>query len=621
MKDNTGQVLVQVPVEIANFLLNEKRTALSEIERRHDAPIVIVADEQLQAPHYEVTRIRENELGEETSRPSYQRGTPRKLATIALTKANLNVPPPAVVRNVKPTQPAPVREPRPAPVAETPVPAATPASGGFMGWLKSLFAAPEAASAQPAPLRARDGAREERGDAGGQRRERDRRNGGRQQRRGQPGQGQGQGQAQKEAKADNAQKSVKPAQQNASQKPKSSRQPRQAQVDKGEAGQTRAQTREKPQDKGRGQAQDATPDVKAKMASPDLDQAADGVSARNADDKASIGPTDAAPPAATTQPGDMPIDSAPSDGANADDGTKSEGSGRRRRGRRGGRRRRKPAAEAAATAESSDALEAAANEPVAEVDGSQPEFDFVDVPTARGPHEAPGKTATPVTQAASVATAVTAAAAADAGSDSASEPSSDDISIAGTASVVPTPPASVAAAEAGDAARNEGAAARAPATASAEQTAESPATIAQDAPGQPAPVKPVDAMVDETTPAAAAAASVATAPAVSSEVAAETDVPPGLPIADEHEPAAVGPDASGDASRDPDALPPPATQDQSTSADTLAASRPVSGLFDPVAPATPAVADPAEAAANAVQGGDKDDEEAAPHTAAGERGG
>jgi hypothetical protein len=42
---------------------------------------VIVADDQLETPHYEVTRIRENELGEETSKPSYQRGTPRKLAT------------------------------------------------------------------------------------------------------------------------------------------------------------------------------------------------------------------------------------------------------------------------------------------------------------------------------------------------------------------------------------------------------------------------------------------------------------------------------------------------------------------------------------------------------------
>src|SRR3546814_285200 len=110
MKENTGQVLVQAPVDIANYLLNEKRSALREIEQRHDAPIVIVADEQLHTPHYEVTRLRENELGEESSKPSYRRGSPRKAAAIALTKANLNVPPPAAVTNVQPAQPAPMRE-------------------------------------------------------------------------------------------------------------------------------------------------------------------------------------------------------------------------------------------------------------------------------------------------------------------------------------------------------------------------------------------------------------------------------------------------------------------------------------------------------------------------------
>ncbi|MDX1550034.1 MAG: Rne/Rng family ribonuclease, partial [Lysobacter spongiicola] len=124
MKENTGQVLVQAPTEIANYLLNEKRRALSEIEKRHDAPIVIVADEQLHTPHYEVTRIRENEMGEETNRPSYHRGTPRKLPTHALTKAHLNIPATPAVTNVKPAQPAPLREPReaaPEPQAAAPV--------------------------------------------------------------------------------------------------------------------------------------------------------------------------------------------------------------------------------------------------------------------------------------------------------------------------------------------------------------------------------------------------------------------------------------------------------------------------------------------------------------------
>ena len=87
-------------------------------------------------------RIRENELDEETAKPSYRRGTPRKVATIALTKANLNVPAAPAVTHVKPAQPAPVREPRPEPMpapAPTPVPVAarpapSPATGGFVGW-------------------------------------------------------------------------------------------------------------------------------------------------------------------------------------------------------------------------------------------------------------------------------------------------------------------------------------------------------------------------------------------------------------------------------------------------------------------------------------------------------
>src|SRR5690606_929939 len=66
------------------------------------------------------TRLRANELGEESSKPSYQRGSPRKLATIALTKANLNVPAAAAVTNVRPAQPAPMREPREEEVAAAP---------------------------------------------------------------------------------------------------------------------------------------------------------------------------------------------------------------------------------------------------------------------------------------------------------------------------------------------------------------------------------------------------------------------------------------------------------------------------------------------------------------------
>ncbi|HET6604158.1 MAG TPA: Rne/Rng family ribonuclease [Xanthomonadaceae bacterium] len=158
MKENTGQVLVQAPIEIANYLLNEKRRALSEIEGRHDAPIVLVADGQLKTPHYEVTRLRDNELGEETARPSYQRTTPRKLETHTLTRAHLNIPDPPAVTAVRPVQPAPVREYE----SEVQGPAATPARAGRAGVLSRILgffrgggAAPAAqAASKPRPATA-----------------------------------------------------------------------------------------------------------------------------------------------------------------------------------------------------------------------------------------------------------------------------------------------------------------------------------------------------------------------------------------------------------------------------------------------------------------------------------
>ena len=101
MKENTGQVLVQAPPEIANYLLNEKRRGLVEIEQRHDAPVIVVADDQLETPHFNVTRLREGELGEESAKPSYHRTTPRKLEVHSLTRAQLNIPPPAVTTRSK----------------------------------------------------------------------------------------------------------------------------------------------------------------------------------------------------------------------------------------------------------------------------------------------------------------------------------------------------------------------------------------------------------------------------------------------------------------------------------------------------------------------------------------
>ncbi|MDH5821491.1 Rne/Rng family ribonuclease [Luteimonas sp. RD2P54] len=386
MKDNTGQVLVQAPTEIANYLLNEKRRALAEIEGRHDAPIVIVADDQLQTPHYEVTRIRENELGEETSKPSYQRGTPRRLATIALSKSNLNVPPPPAVTAVRPAQPAPLREPREEPAAEQappPAPVAAPAGGGFMSWLKTLFAGEpggerQVAAGSRAPSATATGERADgdRGDRG------QRRGGGRQgrdgKRRDEPRRAQ-KGPARppreerpQQATAAQQQPQAPRPKQDAAQEDAAPRPPRQPRK-----GRSRGEGARRDPASGADAAAEATnerrttPPVASAVAAPVNAEAAAAV-------PASAGA--AAPEAGTaaTAPTAQPEQDPGAQGA-GDDGNQASGdTGRRRRGRRGGRRRRRGTGETGSAESIDDA--GAGGETVAAADDSQPEFDFDDVP-------------------------------------------------------------------------------------------------------------------------------------------------------------------------------------------------------------------------------------------------
>jgi ribonuclease E len=60
-KDNTAQVRVIAPLEISTFLTNEKRSEIIDIETRHKTQISIIPNPNFQTPHYEVSRLRENE--------------------------------------------------------------------------------------------------------------------------------------------------------------------------------------------------------------------------------------------------------------------------------------------------------------------------------------------------------------------------------------------------------------------------------------------------------------------------------------------------------------------------------------------------------------------------------
>ncbi|GGA95327.1 ribonuclease E [Agarivorans gilvus] len=69
LKENTSEVHAQVPVPVAAYLLNEKRVAINKLEKRHTVRLVIIPNQHMETPHYDVTRIRS---GEETQEASYQ---------------------------------------------------------------------------------------------------------------------------------------------------------------------------------------------------------------------------------------------------------------------------------------------------------------------------------------------------------------------------------------------------------------------------------------------------------------------------------------------------------------------------------------------------------------------
>jgi ribonuclease E len=174
MKDNTGQVLVQVPPAVANFMLNEKRASVVEIELRNKVHVVIVADDKLETPHIEIQRIREADMGEH-SKPSYERLTAVEATPIPKMGQTLGSSEQPAVSGIVPATPAPVREeappaPAPAPAAQRPRPASAPAPQGgviarLLGWFRgSATPAPAQPSerSQPVQPASRQGRRDER---------------------------------------------------------------------------------------------------------------------------------------------------------------------------------------------------------------------------------------------------------------------------------------------------------------------------------------------------------------------------------------------------------------------------------------------------------------------------
>ena len=148
LKQRSSMVQARVPLNVGAYLLNEKRREVADIEQRTATHLVIVPTPDLETPHYEIKRIRDDILEAEGNVPSYE------LMATAVTDDT----PPREGRPPKPQQQAAVKvaPPPPPPPRQDTKPTAQPAkapaeaSPGLFGaigtFFRNLFG-----SDQPAP--------------------------------------------------------------------------------------------------------------------------------------------------------------------------------------------------------------------------------------------------------------------------------------------------------------------------------------------------------------------------------------------------------------------------------------------------------------------------------------
>jgi ribonuclease E len=165
MKDNTGAVHAQVPVDVATFLLNEKRVDLQLLEARHRVSVTLVPNIHLETPNYTVTRLRHDDLNQSDQLPpSYELvevpSEQEKEAIPAQEPAAQRQQ--AAVRGITPQQPAPVaREEAPAAPPASAAPQSSIISKIFALFRRRPAEAPPAATSSAAtetvmPQRARN---------------------------------------------------------------------------------------------------------------------------------------------------------------------------------------------------------------------------------------------------------------------------------------------------------------------------------------------------------------------------------------------------------------------------------------------------------------------------------
>ena len=176
MKEGTAALHAQVPVDVATFLLNEKRSDIMNIESRLKINLILIPNKSLEAPHHHIERLRHDDPRLDDSKSSFDLANePEQASTWSPARAQeTKTRPEALVKSITHSQPAPVHQPAPQPArkAEAPVASQPGLFQRLINWLTggNKPAATPVAVTEPEtstpPRRGRGGERssEQRGD-------------------------------------------------------------------------------------------------------------------------------------------------------------------------------------------------------------------------------------------------------------------------------------------------------------------------------------------------------------------------------------------------------------------------------------------------------------------------
>ncbi len=155
MKEITAAVHAQVPVEVATFLLNEKRADITKMEARLKVNLLIIPNKHIETPHHIIERLRHDDPRLEDVKTSFELlEAPSTNLAWAPKELDTKTKPEALVKGVTPAQPAPAPTPRPVKgLASAQI--SDGASGGLFktigAWISKLFASEPEAAAVAAP--------------------------------------------------------------------------------------------------------------------------------------------------------------------------------------------------------------------------------------------------------------------------------------------------------------------------------------------------------------------------------------------------------------------------------------------------------------------------------------